>query len=332
MITFSVSKVDRGGAGELKQISLEESIRRRIGVQVEAAGSNQAGSFIEDSTNGFLGAVHTAYAYHYPLVLSPDDVWVAVAQGFATHVNKNAEALRSKFVKHEGKAEITIHRDHFSKGSPDNDWMGGFSEFSDRIAEHIGDSNRRLVVSDFSTTGPIEKAASEVVLMDTVKAYFDYRCRTMCGIPEITLLGGKGDWESIRQRAARFSDFGCSEWLRHLLPVLDRFVSVFEGSADPAFWEEFYKVRGGSGGPFVNGAINVFFPYLERGEANSHLDWKEWGRGPTTDSIPRGLSEVPFTWEYFLDEYPMVFIGGFVGTVQDGVAVRPALGWGVADA
>jgi hypothetical protein len=344
-ITFPVSKVDLGEPGQFKSISLVESIEGLTRIKVESAGSNQTGELIgahvdrwngKQTMNGFLRAIHTAYAYHYPLVLSPDDVWVAVAQGFAAHVNAHSEELRSKFVKHDGKVKIQIQRDHFSKGDPNNDWMGGFSEFSDRIAGYIGETTRSLLVSDFSTTGPIEKAASEVILMDVVKSYFDYSCRTLCGIPEVTLLGDREDWMSLRDRAARFKDFGCDWWLQHLLPVLDQFVKVFGGTADPAFWGELYKIGGGSGGPYVTGIVNVFFPYLKgyhgESEPNNFMDWKSprFG-GPTTDTIPSGLSSVPFTWEFYETNYPMVFLGGFVGAVQDGLNIRPAQGWGVAD-
>lgn len=50
--------------------------------------------------HALIEAVHTAFAEHYPLVLPPDDVWLCLAQGFAQHVEANAEALRSRFVRH----------------------------------------------------------------------------------------------------------------------------------------------------------------------------------------------------------------------------------------
>jgi hypothetical protein len=47
-----------------------------------------------------------AYALHGDLVVSPDDIWLAIAMSFGEYVNKNAEDLRKKFVDHEGKKEI----------------------------------------------------------------------------------------------------------------------------------------------------------------------------------------------------------------------------------
>lgn len=39
-------------------------------------------------------AVHEAFSRHYPLALSPDSIWLTIAQGFAHHVTENAETLR----------------------------------------------------------------------------------------------------------------------------------------------------------------------------------------------------------------------------------------------
>ena len=43
-------------------------------------------------SNSFVGAVHTAYYKHYPLVLSPDMIWQCVAQGLpsmSTRMQRN---------------------------------------------------------------------------------------------------------------------------------------------------------------------------------------------------------------------------------------------------
>jgi hypothetical protein len=296
------------------------------------------------TTHPLIEAVHTAFAEHYPLVLSPDDVWLCLAQGFAMHVESNSEALRSRFVRHEGKLELEIRRDDFVPGSPDNDWQGCFAEWSDAIAAHIG-KKRDLVVASFSTTGPIERAASELVLMNAMKNYFDCRMFTLCGIPAITLLGTVEDWRAIRRRAEVFAEFDLAAWARVLLPVLDQFVAAAAGRADRAFWRSIYKRKGegGSGGPYVTGWINVLFPYLAAGISPSNRIMRNdyalaWShdmdapfRGTTVDVFPQGLSQVPLTWEYLGTTIPLTLSGGFVGISQDPEtrAVRPAIGWAV---
>jgi hypothetical protein len=90
-------------------------------------------------------------------------------------------------------------------------------------------------VCDFSTTGPCERAASEIVLMDAMEPYFEYQCASMCGIPEITLEGTVDDWRSMRRRAQPLGEYELGWWVAALAPVLDRIVATAEGEVDVPF-------------------------------------------------------------------------------------------------
>ena len=326
----------------MRQVSACEALPRVLGHQVEAAGTN-AGTVIQrPGTNALMNAALTAFAHHYPLVLSPDDVWLAIAQGFAVHVGLNAEALRGRFVKHQGKAVIELQRPGFVKGSPDNDWQSCFAEFSTKIGEHVGKA-ADMVTCSFSTTGPIERAASEVTLMDAMQSYFEYRVMTMCGIPNVTLLGTVDDWRSVRQRAGALAEYDLGWWTVDLLPVLDELVAAAGGTPNVRMWQSFVKEHSMSGGDNVSGWINVLFPYLkdwqtklttERNPYMARSKWdSDWG-GVSTDSFPSGFSSAPFTWNYYGKEFPMKFTAGFAGVAQDpdSLALRPAIGWAVSDA
>jgi hypothetical protein len=286
--------------------------------------------------------VGTAFAQHYPLVLTPDAIWLAIAQGFAQHVNENAERLRGKFVRHQGKVTIAVRRDDFRKGSPANPWPETFQAFSDAIAGHIG-RQRDLVVCAFSTTGPCERAASEIVLMEAMKKYVDYLVVTLCGIPEITLEGTVDDWRSIRRRAQALEEYDLGWWVEGLAPVLDQLVATAAGRVDTAFWRSLFKLNQMSGGPYVSGWINVLFPYHHGHEGICRNPWVSswakgeqagWGGGMSKVEVLTGLSIVPFEWLYISKTFPMEFLGGFVGVAQDegSLAVRPAIGWAVRDA
>jgi hypothetical protein len=326
-------------------------LRARVGTQFEASGCN-LDHFVASWPHPLVGAVHHAFAGHYPLVLSPDDVWLCIAQGFAAHVDLHAEALRDRFVRHQGRAEIEIRRDEFRKGSTDNDWPGCFAEFSDRIADHIG-KKRDLIVADFSTTGAVERAASEVVLMASMKHYFDYSVRSMCGIPRVTLLGTVDDWRSIERRAGVLAEFDLEWWTSKLAPLLAEFVAAASGRPNAQLWRSLYKPGDHSGGPYTKGWINVLFPYLDaetfdattrtiRREPRRNEFLETWstgfearhGGGPCTSDFPLGLSIAPFTWKYFDEKIPMELVAGFVGVSQDPatLAVRPAIGWAVRGA
>src|SRR5262252_1347464 len=60
------------------------------------------------ATHPLLAAVGLAFAQHRPLVLSPDAVWLTIAQGVAQHVRLHAEALRPRLVRHDGRAHLTV--------------------------------------------------------------------------------------------------------------------------------------------------------------------------------------------------------------------------------
>ena len=204
------------------------------------------------------------------------------------------------------------------------------------------------MVAAFSTTGAIERASSEIVLMSAMQVYFRFELCSMCGIPEITVLGTPEDWRSIRRRVAAFSEFDLEWWTKPLLPILDQFVAASEGRVDKVFWQSLYKLNDNSGGPYVTGWVCTLFPYLnvqvfENDELrrvvrrNDFLsNWvkgmsAEFGGGPTTRDFLTGLSVAPFLWRYFDEVCSMDLVAGFVGVSQnpDSLALRPAIGWAV---
>jgi hypothetical protein len=337
-VTFEVSEVAKPQAAAHKRtVGALDAIRSRLKSHAEASAAN-LGGLVATKVHPFVEAAHIAFNDHVALSISPDDVWLCIAQAFAHHIDTHAEELRDRFVKHAGKAEIVVIRDEFLRGSPGNDWPGVFGEFSDAIAKHVG-KQRDLVVASFSTTGPVERAASEVVLMSAMKQYFKYIVETRCGIPQITLLGTPDDWRSIRQRAAVLAEYGLESWVRELSPILDQLCEAAEGRPDRAMWQSFYKFKSGSGGDHATGWINVLFPYLRRQgsgelEANPHVSSWRNGYGPEPSAFPSGLSSAPFIWKYLGSKLPMEFVAGFVAVSQDPVTlgVRPAIGWAVCDA
>jgi hypothetical protein len=62
-----------------------------------------------------IAAIHRAFQDHRPMVLSPDMLWLMVTQGFANHVNANAEKLRNRLVRHSGIAKIAVRRDDLQR-------------------------------------------------------------------------------------------------------------------------------------------------------------------------------------------------------------------------
>lgn len=337
-VTFKVHDV-KPPAERLEASAAEVVWKDRLNSTPEAWSEPKG--LVRDKYHPLVGAVQKAWSFHLPLALSPDALWLTITQGLATHVNEHAEALRHQFVQHEGKKQLIVERGlDFSKGRRDNDWPGVFGEFSAQIKEYLG-KRHDLIVSSFSTTGPVERSASEIVLMDAMQAYFQYTVRTLCGFPAITLEGTKTDWMDLIARSRALGEFDLGWWVPSLVDVLETMVTAFDGKVLKTFWGSMYASGGGSGGPFVGGWINAFFPYLGKGRylhknrIFATARTRGWNQhGATLDDFPSGMAVAPFVWEDLArgKKYEMDFVGGLLGVAQDeDTTLRPVAGWGIRD-
>jgi hypothetical protein len=264
-------------------------------------------------------------------------------------------------VRHEGKRQLTVKRDDLHRGSPENPWTAVVAEFASQLRREIGELAERFV-SDFSTTGPVERTVSEVALLDVLQPYFSYNVACICGIPSITLEGTPADWRKLREKVDFLAPFGLDWWLSELRPICDQFARAADGDIDREHWRRLYKVRTAYGAEVINGWLGKLFPYtkdfatgkfsrrndlldpkveaeirnLERGEGRSGE--KEWMRfnvpGIRAEELPRGLSQVPFTLTGTTGvKTAMAFLAGPFVVTQDGEtgALRPTLGWAVCE-
>src|SRR5262245_34010793 len=103
-ITFRVDDVEPA-VQPLATVRPRDAIQQRTGVAIEAA-SDIVRPFVPAHTHGLVSTVQSAFLTHRPLVLGPDALWQAIAQGFADHVNANPEKLRARLVPHQGKKKL----------------------------------------------------------------------------------------------------------------------------------------------------------------------------------------------------------------------------------
>lgn len=299
--------------------------------------------------HALLSAFNSAFYQHYPLVLSPDIIWLTLAHGFALHINMHAEDMRHRFVTHSGKKKLVVARDDFLPGQ-ENPWHEAFDQFAERVDEEVG-KLVKFLRCDFSTTGLAERAASSVIVMDTCQTYFEYELLAGCGIPSVTLNGTVEDWKSVRDRAQLFSEFGLETWSNALDPVLAQFVNAVEGNLDQTFWQSAFRYQSGSGPSVMTGWAVTLFPYL-KGRAdelypNPYLsDWEDrlqtfdahsWQHhrveslGVGLGAVPNCLANAPVRVFWGDEPVDMRFIGGLMGVSQDGRSnsLQPECGWAV---
>lgn len=286
-----------------------------------------------------LAAVYTAFNEHRPLVLSPDAVWITIAQGVAQHMAVHGERLRSRFVAHAGKLDLVFRCSGWAEGSPENPWPEAFASWSGQIRDHVGAALHDALVCDFSTTGPVERAVSQIVLMDVFERYFRYVFVGICGIPAVTLEGAPADWDRLVEKVDGLAAFDLDWWLVHLRPVCEQFARASRGDVDLDHWRGICKLRSQYGGDVINGWVARLFPYLRafvNGPCSRRNPIFETGEGFQTSVAPPGLSRVPFARvdEKAGRKRPMEAVGGLLGVSQDPetLALRPKPGWAVREA
>lgn len=319
--------------------------------------------------NALVGAIDLAFNQHRPLVLSPDMFWLTLLQGVGHHINQLDDPTAVGLPGGE-KTTLQVRRDDFVLGSPENPWPEVFDDFSALLAEQLGDHHAALS-AEFSTTGPVERAARDVALMAAMGVFFEYEFMTLCGIPEVRLEGHADDWRELAQRARALGPaFGCQPWIDKVTPRLDAIADNAAGADMPQLWRDLYREFDESGGPYITGWIVDFFPYLRcetiddddmsdpvydaAGEVVEYtIRWikddepdpptrtvmrPNWFTGDEdgevrSQHIPGGMASAPVRWTYLDQELDYRFEAGFTGITQGAdLALRPLIGWAVGPA
>ncbi|KAG4433843.1 hypothetical protein IFR05_010661 [Cadophora sp. M221] len=228
-------------------------------------------SNIYPQNNGFVDSAVTAYNQHHHLTLRPDDIWLAILAQLNIYINAHSKALRSIFVSHSGKKELAIWElSDIKSGSGSGakfgvDWGKFAFKMGKVLAENIKDASlREWMLPCFSTTTKVDQAAASIMMMAALQKYFSYGCELTCGLPSVTLLGKRGDWEKLAEKAERLVTFGkeARVWYGLLEPVLKRFVRSFdepEAEETKDFWQKIAHYSGGGSGPkYLSGWITAF--------------------------------------------------------------------------
>ena len=318
-----------------KQWARENNIKNPI------AYSFKNDNFCNLGHDNFFRFMVEAYADHRPIVLSPDIIWNLIAQGFCQHVNNNPEALRDRIVYHEkGKIKLTITTNE-ELHSPNVKWDDLLDAFDKQIAESTKNNLADVMRGDFSTTDKTARIVSQMTLMSSVKAFFDYSViYVKCGIPSITLEGTPEDWLKVRNKAIQLRKYDLDWWLIDLIPILNEFFQASQGNVHKAFWRNIVKkdrpekfVGGGcSWGDRpteLDGWFLKLMPYDRKGKRTPNKVSYEY------DDMPSQVINVDFMYKNLETNTttPMEMLCGFVGIEVDSTtnAMRPKLGWMVCE-
>ncbi len=251
---------------------------------------------ISSSNNGLVYTIFHAWSGHHHLTLRPEDIWFAILSQLSFYINAHAEELRSFFVAHDGQKELetidfgTIHSVDFGPIA---------QKMTHLIQKNVLDPELRTwIMPSFSTTTSSDRVVASVLMMGALQKYFKYTMGLSCGIPSVTLLGEKADWEMMVTKLDKIPQLGTepSLFTELLRPTLKRFVQSFDTpqkSDIVDFWNRAVHEAGGSGPYYLSGWVTAF------------CFWNEDGKSLY------GEPERPVTWE--------PFAGSNAGCELDGV-------------
>ena len=288
--------------------------------------------------NGLIAAWHLAFAEHYPVSMSPDDVLGVIVNQIALHISQDPEKYAHIYSAKKGEKNMIrlfIPEVNFPPPMEETDWLNIVRDFAGEIKESIGGELFSASVADFTTTDHLREFVSLVGLMDTTQHYFNYHIATYCGVTALHLEGTSDDWVRLKSKVLtlvkKFDDLG--EWVTRLEQVLDKFIETCEGTFDEKWWKSFYHYQNESGGPQVNGHIVELFCYVKDTQGNLVKAKQRvtggWGCSPM--SFPTALARVPVVWETQDSLFNLSLVAGSPGCSQnpDTLAVSPYLMWGV---
>jgi hypothetical protein len=281
--------------------------------------------------HSFFQGMYQAYSDHRPFVLSPDMIWLLISQGFAQHVSNNAEELRKYFVDFDGRLSLVVRNDNITLDNPNSPWEDVFPEFTKQIGKYTGNELIDALTCNFSTTTPVTKVASQITIMEAMKAYFEFIVlRVGCGIPQITLEGTPEDWQKVLDKTTYLRKYKLDWWIDELTPLLKEFVKASKGNVDKDFWQTMFKYHSQKkymAPNIIDGWIVKFFPYDKDGKKNNLKELVG------TETLPKELVKVDIKHiniDYGKEEVtPLELWAGFVGLHQDPntFALKPEIGW-----
>lgn len=292
------------------------------------AQSELPDSLVNYGYHSFFSGMYQAYADHRPFVLSPDMIWLLISQGFARHVNANAENVRHHFVDFSGKLSLVVATDKITLENPDSPWEEVFPEFRNQMALHTGNDLMELLSANFSTTTPTTRIASEITIMEAMEPYFEFIViYVVCGIPEITLQGTTADWQKVLDKTKQLAKYDLKWWTSELEPLLKQFVEASKGKINKTFWQDMFKYHSQKkyGAPnMIDGWIVKFFPYDKNGRRNN-LNELEGGKNLPEEIVKVDLKYIDENQE----ETILELWAGFVGLEQnkENYALTPKIGW-----
>ena len=194
-----------------------------------------------------LTAYYTAFLEHYPVIVSPDILWMLILEGFNRHVSLNSKKLKSKFVKKNDDKIVIVQQ---PKGDKSINKVSAqrqgdiFTEFIQQSKEYIDGTVLHLFTPYFSTTTEDIEYSCQLSIMSIILPYVTFvkkfNSRGFCGacaFPYIKLQGTLQDYKQLKLKVEGLKGYLIDDWLKKISLIIDKIIETKKGNIDKKFWD-----------------------------------------------------------------------------------------------
>lgn len=300
---------------------------------------------VDEYQYNFLGGMYQAYADHRPFTISPEMIWLVIAQGFSFHIDNHKEVITDRFPILKEKQQLKIWHPKVVVGDPNSPWDEAIARAIEQMKAYVGEEYVDALQINFSGTTQLEKTTGDLTLLHAMRHFIrGIFGGPICGIPTIVLEGEAQDWDKILHKLDYLAQFELGWWVDEIKPLVQQIRDTYTQGPDPDFWRHIFKVhtRDDYGATHrIDGWITRFYPYDKDGnrligEGSTQKEF--WGSGidEALYNLPAEKKLISFIFQVkeseegpVVEEIPMTFRAGFIGLSQDSesLTLRPEIGW-----
>ena len=191
--SFIVANISTGDVAEVPVPSRRRNLKSQLraalpDLRLEAAARSDllnVNEYVKPHSL-FFQALHRAYADHHAFGIRPEVLMFLVNATVAECVNQNPDAYRELFTTNaHGKEVIRVLHDGLRPGNPDSPWNEAIALFLPELQIRVPSGILKWMLPSLSTHTDETLVSSLVTFMDAARPFYDYRVRTLCGIPRI---------------------------------------------------------------------------------------------------------------------------------------------------
>lgn len=243
-----------------KKGKIDHKLQKYIDIPIDFGNFNELNldsdvtksNYIASGPSGLFGLFHYAYANHKNIFIRPDDLWFHIVLQLQILIDKSHEELRNCFVQHKGKKEIVVGISYYCKES----FIDYITQTTKLLEKDVKNDFIDIINTNFSSTSNFDANLNRVLSMCTMKHYFSYTCREICGIRNIFFGGELEDWIKIKTNLEKINDFAnpiLSKYINKVIPIVDKFIEAIQLKPDVEFFNKVMRQDAKLAGEFSLG-------------------------------------------------------------------------------